>query len=370
MPIFIKNLLKYSKLKTLRHSSILVLIILFLHSCTTFEAYVGGKTKTINSSDAILYVPSNITINELTQLLINEKIIDDSSSFHAVLTYKEFTNERIGSGKYIIEPKTDYNMLVNGFSKNSLGNGNKEVEVEVTFNNCRSIYDVAGKVATQIEMDSSTFIDYIFTDSILEKYGFNKARIGAMFLPNTYRFYWDTDHIEFVARMATEFKKFWTPERMEKLKHIGLKSQSDAVTLASIVYSEQDKHPQEWRTIAGLYLNRLRLGMKLESDPTFRFCWGDELAGVERLTYKHRDRDCPYNTYIYTGLPPGPIYIPPSQVVDAVLNAEKNDYIFMCAKPEVSGLHNFAKTLAQHNRNAAEFHRWISEQQRKKRNKN
>ena len=357
-------------MKTFKRLSFGFIGIFTLFSCTAFDAYLGGKTKTLNASESELYIPSPTSLDELIELLVQEKIIDDVPAFQALLDYKEFTSSRIGSGKYVIAPKTDYNTLINGFSKNSLGNGNKEVEVEVTFNNCRNIYDIAGKVAAQIEMDSTSFVDYIFSDSTLQKYGFNKARIGALFLPNTYRFFWDTDHVEFVSRMAAEFKKFWTPERMEKLKHVGLTSQSDAVTLASIVYSEQDKHPQEWKTIAGLYLNRLKLGMRLESDPTFRYCWGDELAGVERLTYKHRDRDCPYNTYIYAGLPPGPIYIPPSQVVDAVLNAEDNDYIFMCAKPELSGLHNFAKTLAQHNRNAAEFHKWISEQQRRNRNKN
>ena len=334
--------------------------LLVLNSCTTFNAYFGGKKETLNQVNSEFYIPTGSNTESLKTLLVLNNIIDDVDAFQAVLDYKEFKHKKVGAGKYIISPNTKYKTLINGFTRNSLDNGNKEVEVEITFNNCLHIRDIAGKISTQIEMDSATFINYILSDSILNKYGFNEAKIGALFLPNTYRVFWDTDHVQFVEKMANEFNKFWTNERMAKLKKVGLSSQSDAVTLASIVFKEQDKYPEEWTTIAGLYLNRIRRGWKLQSDPTFKFCWGDELKGVERLTFEHRKRDCPYNTYIYAGLPPGPIFIPPAKVVDAVLNAEDNGYMYMCAKPKGNGLHNFAKSLAQHNRNAAAFHRWIS----------
>ena len=149
-----------------------------------------------------------------------------------------------------------------------------------------------------------------------------------MFIPNTYKFYYDTDEKQFVERMAKEFKLFWTNERKAKMKNIGLTSPSQVVTLASIVYSEQSIVSQEWPIIAGLYLNRLDKGIRMQSDPTFKFCWGDALRGVQRLTFEHRERDCPYNTYKYEGLPPGPICIPPTEVVESVLNPAKNDYIF------------------------------------------
>lgn len=346
------------RFRKLNYFLVLTLLI-FFNSCTSIDAYFGGKKETLNQEKTSFYIPTGTNIEELKDLLVLQNIIDDADAFQAVLDYKEFQDNKIGAGKYIIAPNTEYNTLINGFTLNSLDNGNKEVEVEITFNNCQNIRDIASKVSTQIEMDSATFVNYILSDSILNKYGFNEAKIGALFLPNTYRAFWDTDHEAFVSKMAAEFKKFWTPDRLAKLKHVGLSSQSDAVTLASIVYKEQDKYPEEWKAIAGLYLNRIRKGWKLQSDPTFRFCWGDELDGVERLTYEHRDRDCPYNTYIYAGLPPGPIFIPPADVVDAVLNAENNDYMYMCAKPKGDGLHNFAKTLAQHNRNAAEFQQWI-----------
>lgn len=364
MLIFIKNLFQIKKMKNqLKTLATLIAVLVIVSSCTPINAYFGSKKNTINSKDTDLYIPSSISsIPDLFTILLDAKVIDQShlKSLEAIIGYKEFESEMIGPGKYIIKPKTNFNDLINGFTKNRLGNGNQEVEVDVTFNNCKNIYDVAGKVSKQIEMDSSDFVNYILSDSILSKYGFTRNRVVSLFLPNTYRMFWDTDEVEFVNTMAKEFKDFWTAERLEKIKKIGLKGQSDVVTLASVVYQEQNRKPEEWKTIAGLYLNRLRIGMKLQSDPTFRYCWGDKLDGVERLTFEHRDIDCPYNTYKYAGLPPGPIYIPPAQVVDAVLNAENNDYLYMCAQPNYSGLHNFAKSYSQHQAYASQYHRWLT----------
>jgi UPF0755 protein len=130
--------------------------------------------------------------------------------------------------------------------------------------------------------------------------------------------------------------------------------------VASIVYSEQSRDTEEWPIIAKLYLNRLNIGMKLQSDPTFKYCWGDELDGVERLLNKHKNIDCPYNTYLYSGLPPGPICVPPAEVVDAVLNPADVNYLFMCGKPGGQG-HNFAVSNSQHERNAAVYRKWLKE---------
>jgi UPF0755 protein len=183
-----------------------------------------------------------------------------------------------------------------------------------------------------------------------------------MFLPNTYKMYYDTDEKQFIERMSGEFKKFWTEDRMSKLKKVGLKKPSEAVTLASVVYSEQGRVPEEWPIIAGLYLNRINQGIKLQSDPTFKFCWGDKLDGVQRLLNVHRDIDCPYNTYKINGLPPGPICIPPTEVVDAVLNRDKNNYIFMMAKPDYTGRHDFRVEYADHEKLAKIYQNWLAQE--------
>lgn len=352
-------------LSTFVKRSIACLMLIFLFSaCTQFEAFMGGRKQSLNDSGQIFYVYSNTTINQLVDSLVKQEIIDDTVAFRKVLDYKSFSDKDLGAGKYKIAPHTKYKTLINRFTINRLGNGNGEKEVKVTFNNCRDVYELAGKVATQLEMDSARFVHYILADSTLQKYGFNSYSIPALFLPNTYRFYWDTDYQEFTAKMGAAFKKFWNSDRINALHDIGLQKQSEAVTLASIVYKEQSQNPEEWKTIAGLYLNRLQKGMKLQSDPTFRYCWGEKLADAERLTLADAKIDCPYNTYKYAGLPPGPICIPPAVVIDAVLHPEKNEYLFMCAKPGSSGLHDFARTYRQHRRNAEKYHEWLNNRNR------
>lgn len=346
--------------KELKRVMLLFSLIVICTGCDSLSLYFDGSKTSVNESESTIYVATGVTLDELADLLVEQSVIDNKEAFLAVGDYKNLTTGRLAAGKYSISPKTDYKTLLNGFTINSLGNGNAELEVSVTFNNCRDIPQLAGKVAKHIEADSAEIATYILSDSILNKYGFSAERIGALFLPNTYRMYWDTDAAAFVERMAKEFKSFWSDERKAKLASVGLRTQSDAVTLASIVYKEQDKHKEEWPIIARLYLNRIKDGWPLQSDPTFRFCWGDKLDGVERLTFEHRAIDCPYNTYIYAGLPPGPICIPPSEVVDAVLNPSDNDYLFMCAKPNGDGLHNFSKSLSQHNINARVFQQWLN----------
>ncbi len=328
--------------------------------------YLAGSHKSLNSESQAFYLEGSMDLNQLAAELVQEKIIDDVKSFVSVGEYKNLTSKTIASGKYLIEPGTSYRTLLNGFTKNSNGNGNAEVEVEVTFNNCRDIYQMAAKVANSLALDSAKLISYLQSGTTLSKLGFTIEQLPALFIPDSYQMYWDTNEEMFVERMADEFKKFWTPERKNSLSKVGLKSPSQAVTLASIVYSEQSVNADEWPIIAGLYLNRVNQGVRLQSDPTFKFCWGDKLKGVQRLLAVHRDIECPYNTYKIKGLPPGPICLPSAKVVDAVLNRADVDYIYMCAKPDYSGRHNFAVSGADHMRNADAFQNWLAGELRKK----
>ncbi len=321
--------------------------------------YLAGSKTSINEKKVEFYFDAKKDLNGLANQLIKEKIIDNKNAFLKVGEYKNLNIDRLASGKYVIEKGTNYRTLLNGFTKNSNGNGNAEVEVSVTFNNCRDVNQMAGKVASCLMLDSLELDNFLTSEATLSKYEFTSEQLPALFLPNTYKMFWDTDAEQFLLRMAKEFKSFWTEDRKAKLVKIGLESPSQAVTLASVVYSEQGKNPSEWPIIAGLYLNRIEKGMKLQSDPTFKFCWGDELKGVQRLTFEHRDRDCAYNTYLYKGLPPGPICIPPTECVDAVLNRDENDYIFMMAKADYSGLHDFTVDYADHSRLAGIYSKWL-----------
>lgn len=295
------------------------------------------------------------TLEDIAADLKKAGVISDTDEFLSMAKSKELTIDKVEPGMYDFPAGTSYRDLLN-----SLRSGNFEVEVVVTFNNCKTIHDLCVKVSEAIMVDSTELENYITDQETLNKYGFTLEQVPALFMPNSYRMYYDTDKEAFLERMAKEFKNFWTPDRMAKLKEVGLKSPSQAVTLASIVYGEQSKNESEWPIIARLYLNRLNTGMKLQSDPTFKFCWGDQLEGVQRLTYEHRNKDCPYNTYLYAGLPPGPISMPPTGVVEAVLNPDSNDYLYMCAQPNYDGLHNFAKDYADHAKYAAEFQKWLA----------
>jgi UPF0755 protein len=324
--------------------------------------FLAGRQTTINEKSMDFYFNANIGLEGLATKLYNEKFIDDKEALIKVGEYKKLNSNKLASGKYSITSGTNFRALLNGFTKNSAGNGNAEVEVEVTFNNCRDVYQLAGKVSKLIMVDSSSLVQEITSPKLLAEMHVTLETLPSIFLPNTYRMFYDTDASQFVNLMAKQYTLFWNDERLNKLKKVGLKTPFEASTLASIVYSEQSKNKEEWPIIAGLYLNRVAQGMKLQSDPTFKFCWGDDLKGVQRLTYEHREIDCPYNTYKNNGLPPGPICIPPFEVIDAVINPDDNNFLYMCATPDYTGKHNFEHEYSQHKKNADIFQSWISKQ--------
>lgn len=334
-------------------------VILFPKLKYAYAAFQKSSNQT-EISIYLSYREGDLNIEKISTLLYDKGVISSKDLFELVGENKEMNPRNIAPGKYVIEPGTAYRHIWNGFTLNGKLNGNAEQTVQVSFENCRTIHDLAGKLQKQLDIDSTELMVYLQNGATLSRLGFNLEQLPALFIPNTYELYWDQTPQQFVDRMAQEFKNFWTPARTAKLKAVGLKAPSEAVTLASIVYSEQSVRSEEWPIIAGLYLNRVKQGIKLQSDPTFKFCWGDQLKGVQRLLYAHRDIDCPYNTYKIAGLPPGPIYLPPVGVVEAVLNPDKNDYIFMCAKPDRSKTHNFTASGAQHVQNATAFQRWLA----------
>lgn len=338
----------------------IVVIITGIFLYPKISLYLSSIKKTTNSETVAFMINTSMNAKTLGEKLKEEGIINNVNAFVKVADYKGLTKDKIALGKYMIEPKTQYKTLLNGFTLNTAGNGNAEVEVNVTFNNCRDLYQLAGKVSANLIIDSADLVAYLSNAEVIKEFGFTPEEFPAMFIPNTYRMFYDTDKETFVKRMAKEFKNFWTEDRFAKLDKVGLKNPSSAVTLASIVYSEQGNHKEEWPIIAGLYLNRIEKGIKLQSDPTFKFCWGDKLNGVQRLLNEHRDIVCAYNTYQIYGLPPGPICIPPAETVDAVLNRDENDYIFMIAKPDYSGLHDFSVDYTKHQKLATIYQKWLA----------
>ena len=346
---------------------ILITVVLFVGAAFLLfpklkYAYAAFQ-KSSNQKVISIYLSNRggaLNIEKISALLYDKGVISSKDLFELVGEYKEMNQRNIAPGKYVIEPGTAYRHIWNGFTINGKLNGNVEHSVQVSFENCRTLNDLAGKLQKQLDLDSTELMAYLQNGATLSRLGFSLEQLPALFIPNTYDLYWDQTPQQFVDRMAQEFKNFWTPERKAKLQAVGLKAPSEAVTLASIVYSEQSRRAEEWPIIAGLYLNRVKQGIKLQSDPTFKFCWGEQLKGVQRLLAVHRDINCPYNTYKIQGLPPGPIYLPPVGVVEAVLDPAKNDYIFMCAKPDYSGTHNFTASGAEHAKNAKAFQNWLA----------
>ncbi len=295
-------------------------------------------------SNYILYIPKDATFAQVTDSLTIHNILISEKAFNWVSKKKNY-REAIKPGRYLLKKGMNTNQIVN-----VLRSGIQE-PVNLTFSNVRFKEDLAGKVSKYIWADSLSILNLFSNDKLIVEYGFTPETFRTMFIPNTYQFYWTTSAKEFAQRMKKEYDKFWTEKRKEKAKQIGLSPQ-EVIILASIVESETVK-PDEMKRIAGLYLNRLKRGILLQADPTVKYAVGD--YSIKRVLNKHLEIDSPYNTYKYAGLPPGPIMFPEISAIDAVLNYEKHSYIYMCAKEDFSGYHNFAKTLAQHNRNAAKY---------------
>ncbi|MBO4992730.1 MAG: endolytic transglycosylase MltG [Alistipes sp.] len=238
-----------------------------------------------------------------------------------------------------------------------------QTPVNVTMNNVKIPAQLAGKLAPQLEADSVELVE-VFTDEALAKeLGFDSPlTMFSIFLPNTYEFYWTVKPREFVDRMYREHKRFWEGDRDKKRERSGL-DRVEVATLASIVYEETRK-VDEMPRVAGVYMNRLRTGMPLQADPTIKYAMQD--FGLRRILNRHLKTPSPYNTYLNRGLPPSPICMPSVEAIDAVLNFEKHDYLFFCARPTFDGYHNFAKTYSEHLRNARAYQAELNKRNIKK----
>lgn len=298
------------------------------------------------SKTAYFYIKTGSNFTDVANGLYEGGYIKNRTSFEWVSEKKSNFTKNIKPGKYLLKEGMSNNELVD------LLRSGKQEPVKLSFDHIRTIKELAGKLSKNIEADSVSLYNLLTDVDFIDKYGLNRNTILTLFIPNTYEFYWNTSAEELVKRMAEEYKKFWTAERKEKARKLNL-SQSEVSTLASIVQSEQSVRTDERPRVAGLYINRLRVGMRLQSDPTVIFAVGD--FEINRVTGKHLAVESPYNTYRNLGLPPGPIVLPSVKSLDAVLNYEKHNYIYMCAKEDFSGYHNFAVNYTEHQENARKY---------------
>ena len=326
---------------------ILIPLIIFSTILTTGSVYtyqmLYSPNFLINAEDKFIIIEENTDFNELIKKLEDDTLINDILSFSFLSKLMEY-QENIKIGAYKVKMNmSNYEMIT------MLRSGN-QTPIKLTFSYARKIEDLAEKITTKLKMSKDDLLNYL-NENINNYSGFKKTDIISIFLPDTYEVYWNISPEKLTNKMYSEYKKFWNEERLSKLDKINI-NQKEAIVLASIVASES-RMLDEADRIAGLYINRLNRNMRLQADPTLIFAAND--FTIRRVLNKHKKIKSPYNTYIHRGLPPGPIRLASKKYIDAVLNYEKHNYIYMCAKEDFSGYHAFATNLSDHNRNAKKF---------------
>ncbi|HTI61619.1 MAG TPA: endolytic transglycosylase MltG [Mucilaginibacter sp.] len=333
----------------------LVVVLILSLGLTGVFYYLRYYGPNVTGKQEYLYIHTGATYADVYKTIQDKGIVKDTASFNVSAHNMKYIN-RVKPGRYHLHAGMGNRRLIN-----MLASGSQE-PIQLSFHNLRLKEDFAGFVSKKIEPDSVSILRLLDSDQFLQQYGFTRDNVYSVFIPNTYQLYWNTTPEKFFKRMYANYEKFWTPERKQQAKEINL-TPVEVSVLASVVDAEA-LHDDEMPTIAGLYLNRLKKGMKLESDPTVIFALHD--FTIRRVLNRYLSYNSPYNTYLHTGLPPGPIMMPSVNALDAVLNYKKTDYIYMCAKEDFSGYHNFATNQADHLINARKFQQALNERNIKK----
>jgi len=337
---------KHKKKLFIRVIFIFLLILLISAVSIGYSYYkkIYSVNVRLNLNDEYVCIPTGSSFDDVVRILTQKNILVNSSSFEWLAEKKNYVTH-IKPGRYKIHKGMNNNELVN------LLRSGKQEPVTIVIRGFRNAYELAGSVSHKLEADSISIVSLFEDEMTAQKYGFTLPSFILIIVPNTYEFYWNTSASEFIHRMAKEYKAFWNDERKQKAKQINL-SQSEVGILASIVQLETNKK-DEMPDIAGVYINRLRKGMRLQADPTVIYAVGD--FSIRRVTQEHLNFASPYNTYLHEGLPPGPVCIPYSFSMDAVLNYKVHNFLYFCARSDFSGYHVFARTLNEHANNARKY---------------
>lgn len=335
-----------------------MLVVVLTGGFFAYQQYIRILSSNVPDSldNNIVIIPSNSSLNDVAEILYTNHQIIDTVSFREVSEMMNYWRDVIKAGRYKITASWSNRSLIR-----HLRSGRQE-PINLVLNHGWILEDVASKASQFIEPDSTDLIHLFLDENYLNNSGYTSETLMSLFIPDTYEFYWNTNEQGFFERMVKEHNKFWnTNDRFSKAKKLGMTT-NEVYTLASIVERETSRD-EEKKRVAGLYLNRIRIGMKLDADPTAKFATKDFKAS--RILYKHIRFDSPYNTYLYKGLPPGPISMASITSIDAVLDAEKHDFYYMCVDPDNLGYHLFAESISEHNRNARRYHRWLDSIEKK-----
>ena len=317
--------------------------------------YIKFFTSNTNFDREELYVqvPTGSTYQDVEKIVT--PLVKNMNDFEFIAKRRSYP-ENIKAGRFLLKRGMSAFQLVAAMRRN--------VPVILAFNNQERLENLCERLSTQIEPDTAKLLETFYDAEFLKKNGFTKENVFVMFLPNTYEVYWNISAEKFRGRMLDEYNRFWTKERLAKATILNLKP-VQVISVASIVHKESVKK-SERPTIAGVYLNRLKQGMPLQADPTVIYSLklrdNDFNKVIKRVLYNDLFIKSPYNTYQNIGLPPGPIAMADIDAIDAVLNAEKHDYIYFCASVEKFGYHVFASTYEQHQVNARKYANWLNKQ--------
>jgi UPF0755 protein len=308
----------------------------------------------VGKDNRVIIIPNDASFKTVQGILHEGQYVQDLISFSFLAKLMDY-DEAVKPGRYVLQANMN-NLEAVRFLRAGL-----QEPVKITFNNVRLIPDLSEKITRNLGMKPQEFEAGLIQFAMSNSYGFNKDNVLCMFIPNTYEVYYNIRVEALIERMHGEFENFWNEERLTKAKALNLTPVQVSI-LASIVQAESVRR-DEAPIIAGLYLNRLKQGIALQADPTLVFAVGD--FTLKRVLDEHKAVNSPYNTYMNRGLPPGPINMPEIQSLDAVLDYFKSDYIYMCAKEDFSGRHNFTASYDQHLRNATRYQNALTIEQRK-----
>jgi UPF0755 protein len=337
--------MKNNKLSYLLSIPSLIIII------SVFVVYrmLYGHNVSASEPRSIIYIPDGCGYDRALDSVKANLRIKNVRIFEWVAERKHYA-ALVKPGRYIFDRDLSYVELIN------ILRSGRQAPVKITLHNIRTLNEIAGKAGGKIEADSSDLMTFFSDPTNYSDDGFTRENVISLFIPDTYEFFWNTSAKGFYSRMLKEYRKFWNDDRLARAKEENLDPVEVAI-LASIIDDEVAR-PDEKPRIAGVYLNRLRRGIPLQACPTIKFALND--FTITRVLKKYLEVDSPYNTYKHNGFPPGPIGCPTVEGIDAVLNAEKHDYLFFAAKADFSGYHNFSRTLAEHNRYAALYQKELN----------
>jgi len=338
--------------KIIAITSVVVMLGLLVFGYLAYQKIFSANTK-FDEKEVFVYIPTDANYAEVEKLVA--PYVENIENFRSVAEKKSYV-ANVKAGKFILKKGMNNNAIINSLRQ--------PLETKIAFNNQERLEDFAGRIGSQIEADSTSLMQAFTDKEFLDENGFTEENVLSMFIPNSYDFFWNTSAVKFRDRMAKEYRKFWNDDRKAKAEKLNL-TPLQVSALASIVHKETVKTDERPR-VAGVYLNRLKTGMKLEADPTVIYAVkkseNDFNRVIKRVLYKDLETVSPYNTYKNFGLPPGPIAMPDVTAIDAVLNPEQHNYIYFCASVTNFGYHEFAVTPAQHEVNRQKYVAWVNKQ--------